>query len=435
MSDYKVLILDDEVNILNCLKRVLRSPNYQIISTTSVVEALEILKRENIAVILSDHRMPEMDGNEFMALAKKIKKNAIRIVLTGSSNSNAVIDYINSTSVYRFLTKPWVDIEIKDSVENGVKLFKKEEEFREFTKLVESQNDELMQLNVSLERRVYSRTQRLKELNSSLEGTLSSVVEMLLKMVSMNSNTIAKHSKRVGSLVRVFGKSLSLTSLEIFELELAGNLHDIGKIGLPDKLLLKPHDSLVGSQKLLLESHCSRGQIILNQIGYFKNVSKIIMQHHERWDGMGYPRGIRENEICRSAQILHLVDHFDKFMNGKDGFGKKSVEDGIKHLECKAGTFFDPSLVQSFRKYLSNNIYATDVEIEVSIRDLEAGMVISRGITTQNQVLLLPTETEITKEHIDKLHKYQKIDPIVGGIYVYRKIRYALQEFEEELHA
>lgn len=433
MTVYKILIVDDEINILNSLKRVLRNPNYELLLKTSAQEALTILRANDIALILSDHKMPEMDGNEFIRKAQEINKDVVSIVLTGTSNSNAVISYINTTKVHKYLMKPWIDSEIRDAVHSGLQHYKKKQEIKEFSKLVEAENNELVELNVDLERRVYSRSKRLKDLNSSLEGTLSSIVEMLIKMVGMNSNTIAKHSKRVGSLTKSFGRNLELNSLELFELELAANLHDIGKIGLPDWLLKKDPQTLSGSQKLLFESHCSRGQIILSQIGYFKNVSQIVMQHHERWDGKGYPKALTGNEICRSSQILQIVDHFDKFMNGKNGFEKNSVEDGIKHLESKAGSVFDPVLVQEFRKYLSQNIYSTDVEVEVSLPELHPGMTISRGIHTSNNVLLLPTETVISEDHITKLNKYQEVDPIVGGLYIYRKIRYSLDEGTEGL--
>ena len=169
-QSHTLLIVDDEESILNALRRVFRTEPYRILTTTSVAQGLKWVQSEPVAMVVSDHRMPEMPGTEFLSLVRKLKPDVLRVLLTGYADLEAAMRAINQSQVFRFIAKPWEDEALRASVKDGLERYELVQANRELTKLTQRQNQELHVLNQTLEQRVQERTQQLEEKNRQLLG-------------------------------------------------------------------------------------------------------------------------------------------------------------------------------------------------------------------------------------------------------------------------
>lgn len=169
MKKLTILIVDDELNILNSLKRLLRKENYNILTANSGKEGLEALKQHSIALVISDQRMPEMTGIEFLRQVKELYPDTVRVILSGYTEVNTIVSAINEGEVYKFMTKPWNDEEIKISIKRALEQYELFQENRELYKKVKEQNEKLVDLVQNLEKKVEERTHDLRVQNKALQ--------------------------------------------------------------------------------------------------------------------------------------------------------------------------------------------------------------------------------------------------------------------------
>lgn len=317
---YKILIVDDEENNLALLHRTLRQ-YYDIVRTTSATDALNILQEEDIDIILSDHKMPEMDGVEFLKKSNEIKPSCVRLLVTAYSDAQILIDAINYAKIYRYVKKPWEPSELLMIVDSAVEYYQ-----------LKRDNDKL----------VYD----LKELFS---GTVNSIIETL---DAKDSFTLGR-SRRVTFLALKMANYLNLSGEDLGKLELAGLLHDIGMIGVGEETLNKM-GSLSEDDVDTIKKHVMYGVKILEDIKQLKEVVEIIKHHHERFDGSGYPDGIKGDEIPLGSRIIAVADTYDGMVS------KRSYREELTHLaaleqiESQSGHQFDPIVVNAFKAIIDD---------------------------------------------------------------------------------
>lgn len=319
---YKILIVDDEENNLALLHRTLRQ-YYDIVRTTSPVEALSILKENQIDIILSDHKMPEMDGVEFLKKSNEIKPSCVRLLVTAYSDSGILIDAINYAKIYRYVKKPWEPSELLMVVDSAVEYYQ-----------LKSDNDKL----------VYD----LKELFS---GTVNSIIETL---DAKDSFTLGR-SRRVTFLALKMANYLNLSNEELGKLELAGLLHDIGMIGVGEETLNKTGILSVDDIEVI-KTHVTFGVKILEDIKQLKEVVEIVKHHHERFDGSGYPDGIRGDEIPLGSRIIAVADAYDGMVSKRSYREELSHEAALKLMEDQSGHQFDPVVIQAFKAIITDSL-------------------------------------------------------------------------------
>jgi len=264
-TKYTILVVDDEIDNVNLLKRTLRR-EYHVIGATSGFEALDILasSEEEIALIISDQRMPGMSGTEFMTRTMDTNPYTIRILLTGYSDIDAMIDGINKCELFQYVTKPWEPSELKIIVSKAIETYR------------------LKLTNTSL----------LKQLRELLYTTIRAISDAL----DQKDTYTHGHSKRVTLYALILGRSLNLDNTTLEKLQLAGLLHDIGKIGTPERILNKP-GGLTHEEYAKIKEHPGKGREILKDIRQLKEISSWLRSHHERYDGTGYPDGLKADEI------------------------------------------------------------------------------------------------------------------------------------------
>ncbi len=415
---HSLLIVDDEENILNALNRTLRKEPYRIITAGSGLEGLSVIEREKITLVLSDHRMPGMEGVEFLSEVRKKSPETIRLMLTGYADIRAVMNAINQGEVYRFITKPWDDEEIKLIIRGAIKHYDLITENRELHALTRRQNLELKDLNSNLEEKVAERTREVEVLYKDLEQNFIDFVRVFMSLLELKSRHLGSHCKRVAALSRRLSEKLDLKPDEKLDIEVASLLEDIGTLGFPEKMLRKKPSELDPVEKALLQQHPVLGQSSLQHIKKLLPVSLLIRHHHERYDGLGYPDNLRGERIPAGSRIIAIVDYFDALINPSDGGERYSVDRAFFMLEREAGRMFDPVLVGKFKDAL-NEFRNEEVEadiIEIDVDELKEGMLLASDVRTKRGLLLMAGGEVVRPVHLEKILNFHKIDPVISRI-------------------
>lgn len=319
---FTVLVVDDEEDNLSILQRTLRA-DYNVIQTKSPIEGLKILQEKQIDIIMSDHKMVEMDGVEFLKKSYELNPKCVRLLVTAYSDTKILIDAINYGKIYRYVKKPWDPTELLMIVDSALEYYQ-----------LKKENDRL----------IYD----LKELFS---GTINAIIEAL---DAKDSFTMGR-SRRVTFLAVKIAQFLNLPTGEIGKLELAGLLHDIGMIGISEDILNKT-EGLTNDEFECIKKHVDHGVKILEDIKQLKSVVGIIKHHHEKYDGTGYPDKLKGDEIPLNAKIISIADAYDSMISDRSYREGLSPQEAITRIEQQKGKQFDPIIVEAFCAIITNAI-------------------------------------------------------------------------------
>lgn len=311
---YNILLVDDEEDNLSLLYRTLRGP-YNLDRSTSPLKALEMMDEKDYQLVISDHKMPEMDGVEFLKRASEKHPDMMRILLTAYSDANILIDAINYAKIYRYVKKPYNPEELQLIVSAALEFFQ-----------LKHDNDKL-----------------IVDLKELFAGTIKAIMGALDAKDSYTSG----RSKRITFYSTEIAKKLGLSSIDIGKVELAGMLHDIGMIGVSDDVLYKI-DDLTQEEYDEIKEHINYSVKILEDIKQLKDVVEIIKCHHENYDGSGYPAGLRGEEIPVGARIIAVGDAFDSIISDRVYRQKNNYEEALEEIKKGSGSHFDPVIVRAF---------------------------------------------------------------------------------------
>lgn len=386
----RLLFVDDEPSILNALKRVFRGKGYEIITATSGTEGLELLERQRADLVLSDMRMPEMDGAQFLEQVFKHWPDTKRILLTGYADASATIAAINQGKIWRYVAKPWNDDELLLTVQQALAHRQLMNENVRLTELTRQQNDELKTLNSSLEQKVVERTTELRAANADLHQSFLATVQVFSNLIELREGRLAGHSRRVADLARQLAERLGLDETEQRNVLLAGLLHDIGKVGLPDKLLGRAFNALTPTEKIEVMRHPTKGQQLLMGIPQLAAAARIIRHHHECMDGSGYPDQLGGLMIPLGARILAVANDYDALQAGSLTLAAHSPKEAQEFLIKQRGKNYDPTVVDAFLAMLAEVAAKQDVELVVTPAELRPGMLLTRDLLYHDGSLLLP---------------------------------------------
>lgn len=315
-AKHTILAVDDEQNNLSLLHRTLRS-KYNILLASSGQEALNILNEhaDEISLIVSDQKMPLMEGTEFFKIISDSYPNIIKILLTGHSNIDILVDSINECHLFQYILKPFDPEQLCMIVESGIKKY---------------------ELTVD-------RTQILKDLSELFYKTIKSIAAAL----DAKDKYTHGHSMRVTLYSLALAKALNLNDELLEEIETAGLLHDIGKIAIPEKILLK-QGKLTDEEYEVIKSHPELGEKLVNGIEKLKLISNWLKSHHERYDGKGYPDGLKGEEIPISSRIIAIADTYDAMTSDRSYRAALSHQVAMDEVQRCSGSQFDPKLAELF---------------------------------------------------------------------------------------
>jgi len=338
MKPNTILIVDDEENILKTLERLMEDEGYRIFFADSGFKGLEIIKHEDIHLVISDQKMPGMDGIKFLYEVKKISPDTIRIMLTGFADVNIAIQAINEGEVYRFITKPWNNVELLSTVKQGIEYYDLKMELGRLNKRIQSQNIELKEWNFKLEQKVADQTKHIRDL------FLDAIKSLVFALEAKDKYTEG-HARRATEYAAYICKKMSLSKEYTEDIILGSLLHDIGKIGITESILNKKK-KLTKAEYDHIQTHVLIGERILTPIIKNETVLKIVRHHHENIDGSGYPDGLKGTAIPLEARIVAVADTYDALLSKRSY--RKSTDNvkAIKELRKFSGTQFDPEIVE-----------------------------------------------------------------------------------------
>lgn len=429
---YKILFVDDEKDILASLKRLFMDEGYEIFTAQGGPHALELLKNGAVDLIVSDQRMPVMSGVEFLKQSKGLAPDSIRILLTGYADISAAIDSINKGEVYRYITKPWNDDELKAIIRDGLELRRLRRENENLLELTQRQNLELKDLNANLDEKVKEQTkdiqkmlEELQTLYSRLDKSFLDMVRVLSNIIRLREKTLSLHLKNTAKLAKAIAEKMHLAESEIKDIEIASLLHDIGKIGISDAVLNTPFANLTTPERILYMKHPIFGQVALQSIENMQEVSLIIRHHHERWDGEGYPDNINGKQIPIGARILAIATDYDELLAGSLMPSRYTHYEAKQFIMEGSGQRYEPEIVVLSLPIISIHEHEIEAnqrsELKLSSTELKPGMILLRDIYTTTGLLLLNEGSEITERHIKNIINFEKAQGKRYDVYVTKR--------------
>ena len=400
----RILCVDDEPNIVAALKRLFRGSGYQVATATRGLEAIAYLEREPVDLVFSDMRMPGMDGTELLAQIRARWPSTARVLLTGYADIGSTIAAINSGEVYRYITKPWDDGEVLATAHQVFERMALEQEKARLEALLVTKNQALTELNETLEEKVAARTSELLQLSQKIKKNYLSSIKVFSNLMEWRGGLLSGHSRRVADLARRTTRAMDMSEADQQDAFIAGLMHDIGQIGLPDALLARPVPKLSEEESIQYRRHASLGEQALMALDDMQVVASIIRSHHERHDGLGYPDGLAGGMIPMGAAILAVVDTYDDLLIGHLSSTPLNAADARSMIARGRGTQFHPEVVDVFLQMLLKA--APGVEpppLMLKTQYLKPGMVLARDFLSTEGAVLLAADHVLTAELIKRL--------------------------------
>ncbi len=406
-----LLFVDDEVNILSALKRLFRPQGYNILTAENGSLGLEILQQQPIDLVISDMRMPEMDGAAFLKQVAARWPDTVRILLTGYSDLTSTIKAVNEGQIYRYISKPWEDNDIILSVKRALEQKYLQAERDSLQILTGKQNDELKELNANLENKVRARTGELQQTISFLELAQQSLsnsyrnsVEVFSSLIEMRENNVGR-ARAIAEQVVQIGQLCGLDEPELRNLRYAGLLRNVGKMSLSDALLCKATDSMNDAEYQIFVRHPVIGEGVLMALEPLHEAAKYIRHQDEQIDGKGFPDKLKNEEIPLASQILKVVGDYHDLQSGLVVSNHLSQLEARDFMSKNIGKKYDKNIVNLFCKLLGHQASQEKKISERCVKSnaLQVGMVLSRDLILNNKVLLLSKDHTLNDSLIERI--------------------------------
>lgn len=313
---HTLLLIDDDADVLATLRRSFRK-GYTVLTAVNGDEGIAILNEQPVDLIICDQRMPGTTGNQVLQHALQTQPNAIRILLTGYADIDALMACVNDAHIYKYVTKPWEPHDLNMTV----------------VRALES----------------YDLQRKLDEAHRLLESAYKDAVTMLCVAAEGKDEDTGSHLLRVQHYTEALAGALGLGKEEAEHLGLMSMLHDIGKLFVPDAVL-KKKAALTDEEWGLMKQHPMAGARILGNNAFYQTAREIAAGHHEKFDGTGYPNGLKSDEIPLSARIVKVADVFDALTTVRPYKPAWTMADAMAYIEAEQGIQFDPDVVEQLKK-------------------------------------------------------------------------------------
>ncbi len=351
--NHTVLFVDDEVNILKALQRLLRSQEMNVLIASRGDEALSLLEQNDVQVVISDQRMPEMQGVDLLSRVREGWPDVVRMMLTGFTDIDIAVDAINRGEIYRLITKPWNDDELRATIRQAFDHADRKAEIRRLNQVTREQNFKLQDMNRSLEGKVRARTKQLGAKHQELRDAYVQTIGALANAVDAKDAYTRGHSERVGVYASKIAREMNHEKGFIERVYIAGLLHDVGKIGVRDAVILKP-DRLNVEEYEEIKQHPEIGARILEPVDFLADVAPCVRHHHEWFDGSdrGYPMRLRGDEIPLPSRMILVADTVEAMTSDRPYRKALPLEAVLSELNKFSGSQFDPTCVQAFLRLI-----------------------------------------------------------------------------------
>jgi putative nucleotidyltransferase with HDIG domain len=354
--EHTVLFIDDEANILKALQRLLRNEPCRVLTAARGSEALAILERERPQVVVSDQRMPEISGVDLLQSVRQRHPDVIRILLTGYTEMNVAVEAINRGEIFRLVTKPWNDEELKATLRQAFDTHDLKSEIRRLNQVTREQNLKLQELNRDLEVTVQERTKQLFDKHQELRIAYIQTIKALAEAVDAKDPYTRGHSERVGVYASKMGRELGLPRDQIERVYIAGLLHDLGKIGIRDVVIRKP-DRLSEDEYAEIREHPVIGARILQPVAFLSDVVPCVRHHHEWYDGgtRGYPDRLSGDRIPLPSRIILVADTVEAMTSDRPYRQALPLDSVLAEIRRFSGSQYDPQCANAMLRLLERH--------------------------------------------------------------------------------
>ncbi|HOD70935.1 MAG: Cyclic di-GMP phosphodiesterase response regulator RpfG [Deltaproteobacteria bacterium ADurb.BinA179] len=309
----EILFVDDEDLILDIAEAIFEQQGIPILTARSGEEALDIMKKNEVAVVVSDHHMPGMMGLELLSRIKTISPDTVKILMTGFADLETAMEAINRAEVFRFIVKPW-------------------------------ENTQLVKL-------VLDALRRYRLIKSIVRGDESTMLS-LVRALELKDPYTKGHSERVAGYALSIARKLGLSPDVVKAIQYGSWLHDCGKIGVSENIL-NYEGPLDDAELHIVRNHPIWGADVARQARLADTIVNIILCHHERFDGKGYPAGLKNGDIPLEARIVAVADIYDALTTERPYRNAYSRDKAMEMLVSMKGNMLDPELVDAFSAILA----------------------------------------------------------------------------------
>jgi response regulator RpfG family c-di-GMP phosphodiesterase len=405
-----VLFVDDEPSVLRSIQRILRHSDLQVQTAGSGAEAIALLETGPIDVLVSDMRMPGMDGAELLAIARERWPDTVRLLLTGHADQKDTVRAINAAQLFGYIAKPWDADALIATVTAAAGMARMTREKQRLEQENRAQAESLASLNRYLEERIEERIAEVEKVHARLKRNYMNSIKAFANLIEVRGGQLVGHGRRVADLARALARTMQCSEDLVQRIFVAGLLHDIGLIGMPDAALLRPVAYLEGEMAALHRRHASLGEQSLMALDDMQPVAALIRSHHERFDGKGFPDSLAGDAIELGARILAVADHHDELLSGAFGAPSMTLAAVRKSIERGRGTQFCPTVLDALLRLAgTTRDRPRDTRVtSIGWTWLETGMELAADLRSQEGVLLLAADHVLTAEMIERIRVHAR---------------------------
>lgn len=417
MSDYRfrILFVDDEEPILRALRRLMRRHDYDCWFASSGQEGLEIMEREAIDLVISDMRMPEMDGATFLAEVRRRWPFSVRFLMTGYADMSATIDALNMGGINRYVSKPWDDDALIEAIEQGLRIRKLERQKKRLIDQTREQNRELQQLNEELEQRVKdrtraleSRTADLKKAFRQLENSYDAFVRVFASVIANRPHLVKGRSREVADLAQRIAHRMELDAVQVRYIYYAALLHEVGKLSLNDDVLGRSETQLTYRDLPEYRQYPTLGEMALMPIKALRPCAELIRSHMENPDGTGYPDELMGEDIPLGARIIRVARDFIGQQTPLLRESPLPPAEAYSAMKERTGRLYDGEVIAALEPLVSG--FALEAQDDgsgtmLTIPELREGMELTRDLVSPSGILLMVSGTVLNDSAIKRLNR------------------------------
>jgi diguanylate cyclase (GGDEF)-like protein/putative nucleotidyltransferase with HDIG domain len=331
-----VLVADDDRDLCDLFQRILARREYSVLTAFSGPEAVELMEKTSgmIDVALVDLRLGGLDGLDVLKALRRIDDSAVGVIITGAATVDDAVEAMR-LGAFDLVQKPISPTQLAAVLDRAMKYRRALLENKRYQMHLE---DMVREKNAALSR-------ALDNISDTYQFTLEAITDIL----DARELKTGEHSRRVARLAIVLAREMGAMPEEIQTIETGALLHDIGKIAVPDAILLKP-GPLTPEERAVMDQHPHTGYNIIKAGPGLEEVSEIVLAHQERYDGSGYPRGLKGDDICLGARIFAVIDTYDAIRSDRPYSKGRSSREALEEILRHKGTLFDPAVVEAFQR-------------------------------------------------------------------------------------